>query len=111
MAVKTDPIESLRRVPIFSGLDKKELETLAKLVKEQQYAAGATIVKSGAGGHGFYILKGGPGSGGRGGAAGWPTGPRPVFRGNSLLGGGPKADPGGAGDGTGPPYLGSSGDK
>src|SRR2546421_6182182 len=50
MAVKTDPTESLRRVPIFGGLDKKELETLAKLVKEQQYGAGATIVKAGAAG-------------------------------------------------------------
>ena len=57
MAVKTDPTESLRRVPIFGGLDKKELETLAKLVKEQQYGAGATIVKAGAGGHGLYIIK------------------------------------------------------
>src|SRR2546428_5488069 len=59
MAVKTDPTESLRRVPIFSGLDKKELETLAKLVKEQQYGAGATIVKAGAGGHRLYNIKGG----------------------------------------------------
>src|SRR2546423_504344 len=31
MAVKTDPTESLRRVPIFGGLDKKELETVATM--------------------------------------------------------------------------------
>ena len=54
MAVKTDPTESLRRVPLFAGLDKKELEVLGKLIKEQLYRAGTTIVKSGAGGHGLY---------------------------------------------------------
>jgi hypothetical protein len=36
LAVKTDPTESLRRVPLFSGLDRKELELLAKLAKEQR---------------------------------------------------------------------------
>src|SRR3989442_15886963 len=57
MAVKTDPTESLRRVPLFAGLDRKELEMLGKLIKEQRYATGATIVKSGAGGHGLYIIR------------------------------------------------------
>jgi CRP-like cAMP-binding protein len=57
MAVKTDPTESLRKVPMFSGLDKKELDMLGKLIKEQSYGPGATIVKSGAGGHGLYIIK------------------------------------------------------
>jgi len=57
MAVKTDPTESLRRVPLFAGLDKKELDLVGKLIKEQSYPAGATIVKSGAGGHGLYIIK------------------------------------------------------
>lgn len=57
MAVKTDPTESLRRVPLFAGLDKRELESLARLVKEQRYDAGANIVKAGAGGHGLYIIK------------------------------------------------------
>ena len=57
MAVKTDPTESLRRVPLFAGLDHKELEMVSRLIKEQRYAAGATIVKAGAGGHGLYIIK------------------------------------------------------
>ena len=57
MAVKTDATESLRRVPLFAGLDRKELELLAKLAKEQRYESGATIVKSGAGGHGLYVIK------------------------------------------------------
>ena len=57
MAVKTDPTETLRQVPLFSSLDKKELSMLAKLVKEQRYEPGTTIVRSGAGGHGLYVIK------------------------------------------------------
>ena len=90
MAVKTDPTESLRRVPIFSGLDKKELETLAKLVKEQQYAAGATIVKSGAGGHGLYIIKEGRVSVVRDGQSVATMGPGQFFGEISVLDGGPR---------------------
>jgi CRP/FNR family transcriptional regulator, cyclic AMP receptor protein len=57
MAVKTDQVESLRQVPLFAGLDKKELGMLSRLVKEQSYAPGDTIVKAGAGGHGLYIIR------------------------------------------------------
>jgi len=57
MAVKTDPTESLRRVPLFAGLDRKELELLGKLIKEQRYEKGARIVKTGADGLGLYIIK------------------------------------------------------
>jgi CRP/FNR family cyclic AMP-dependent transcriptional regulator len=57
MAVKTDPVESLRQVPLFSGLDKRELGMVSKLIKEQTYAEGDTIVKAGAGGHGLYIIR------------------------------------------------------
>jgi CRP/FNR family transcriptional regulator, cyclic AMP receptor protein len=57
MAATTDTTESLRAVPLFSGLDRKELQMLGKLVKEQRYGAGEAIVKAGAGGHGLYIIK------------------------------------------------------
>lgn len=57
MAATTDTTESLRAVPLFSGLDRKELQMLGKLLKEQRYAAGEAIVKTGAGGHGLYIIK------------------------------------------------------
>src|SRR5438309_7353413 len=90
MAVKTDPTESLRRVPILSGLDKKELEMLAKLVKEQPYAAGATIVKAGAGGHGLYIIKEGRVSVVRDGQSIASLGPGQFFGEISVLDGGPR---------------------
>jgi CRP/FNR family transcriptional regulator, cyclic AMP receptor protein len=90
MAVKTDPTESLRRVPLFSGLDRKELELLAKLAKEQRYETGATIVKSGAGGHGLYIIKEGNVSVVRDGQKVASMGPGQFFGEISVLDGGPR---------------------
>jgi len=90
MAVKTDPTESLRRVPLFAGLDRKELELLAKLAKEQRYETGATIVQSGAGGHGLYIIKEGNVSVVRDGQKVASMGPGQFFGEISVLDGGPR---------------------
>ena len=90
MAVKTDPTESLRKVPIFSGLDKKELDMLGRLVKEQSYPAGTTIVQSGAGGHGLYIIKEGNVSIIQNGRTVATMGPGQFFGEISVLDGGPR---------------------
>jgi CRP/FNR family transcriptional regulator, cyclic AMP receptor protein len=90
MAVKTDPTESLRRVPLFAGLDRKELEVLSKLIKEQRYAAGSTIVKAGAGGHGLYIIREGNVSVVRDGKTVASMGPGQFFGEISVLDGGPR---------------------
>jgi CRP/FNR family transcriptional regulator, cyclic AMP receptor protein len=90
MAVKTDPTESLRRVPLFAGLDRKELEMLSKLVKEQHYSAGATIVKAGAGGHGLYVIKEGTIEVIRDGQKVATMGPGGFFGEISVLDGGPR---------------------
>ena len=90
MAVKTDPTESLRKVPMFSGLDKKELEMLARLVKEQSYPAGSTIVQSGASGHGLYIIKEGNVSIIQNGKTVATMGPGQFFGEISVLDGGPR---------------------
>ena len=90
MAVKTDPTESLRRVPLFAGLDRKELEVLSKLAKDQRYAAGATIVKAGAGGHGLYVIKEGNIAVIRDGQKVASMGPGQFFGEISVLDGGPR---------------------
>jgi CRP/FNR family cyclic AMP-dependent transcriptional regulator len=90
MAVKTDPTESLRRVPLFAGLDRKELDLLSKLIKEQRYSAGATIVKAGAGGHGLYIIKEGKIAVIRDGQRVASMGPGQFFGEISVLDGGPR---------------------
>jgi CRP/FNR family cyclic AMP-dependent transcriptional regulator len=90
MAVKTDPAETLRQVPLFSSLDKKELGMLAKLVKEQRYEPGTTIVQSGAGGHGLYIIKEGNVSIIQNGKTVATMGPGQFFGEISVLDGGPR---------------------
>ena len=90
MAVKTDPTESLRRVPLFAGMDKKELDLVARLLKEQPYSAGTTIVKSGSGGHGLYIIKEGRVTVVREGQAVATLGPGQFFGEISVLDGGPR---------------------
>jgi CRP/FNR family transcriptional regulator, cyclic AMP receptor protein len=90
MATKTDPTEALRKVPLFAGLDKKELELLARLVKEQPYNKGATIVKTGDAGHGLYIIKEGRVRVVRDGQSVATLGPGQFFGEISVLDGGPR---------------------
>jgi len=90
MAVKTDATESLRKVPLFAGLDRKELELLAKLAKEQSYEPGATIVKAGASGHGLYLIKQGNVSVVRDGQKVASFGPGQFFGEVAVLDGGPR---------------------
>jgi CRP/FNR family cyclic AMP-dependent transcriptional regulator len=90
MAVKTDPTESLRRVPLFAGLDRKELELLGKLIKEQRYDKGAAIVKTGADGLGLYIIKEGKVAVIRDGQRVAAMGPGQFFGEISVLDGGPR---------------------
>jgi CRP/FNR family transcriptional regulator, cyclic AMP receptor protein len=49
-------IEQLQRVPLFDGLDKKELQSLASSFKERSYKAGDTVASEGSGGVGFFVI-------------------------------------------------------
>jgi CRP-like cAMP-binding protein len=46
----------LQRVPLFHGLNKRQLERLAKRFVERKYPAGKAIVTQGHGGEGFFII-------------------------------------------------------
>jgi CRP/FNR family transcriptional regulator, cyclic AMP receptor protein len=48
--------ETIARVPLFSGLEKRDLERIADSFKERNYAAGDTIAGEGQGGAGFFII-------------------------------------------------------
>ncbi len=48
--------ETLKQVPLFAGLSKKELQTLAKSSQERTYQPGATIIRQGDTGVGLYII-------------------------------------------------------
>ena len=48
--------ESLRDVPLFSDLAKRDLKQLADSMKEHEFAAGAEVVAQGKGGVGFFVI-------------------------------------------------------
>jgi CRP/FNR family transcriptional regulator len=46
----------LKRVPLFSTLDNKELDLIARSMRERLFKAGDTITQEGAGGAGFFVV-------------------------------------------------------
>ncbi len=50
------PIEALQRVPLFSDLNKRELQDVARLFKERRFASGETVIKEGSGGAAFFVI-------------------------------------------------------
>jgi CRP/FNR family cyclic AMP-dependent transcriptional regulator len=50
------PEELIKQVPLFSGLDKGDLNGLASSMKERTFNEGDTIAKEGQSGIGFFII-------------------------------------------------------
>jgi CRP/FNR family transcriptional regulator, cyclic AMP receptor protein len=53
------PTDVLRRVPLFSHLNQRELGQIARLFKERRFAAGETVVQEGSGGAAFFLIESG----------------------------------------------------
>ncbi|MCL6512269.1 MAG: cyclic nucleotide-binding domain-containing protein [Anaerolineae bacterium] len=49
-------VKFLDSVPLFNGLNSRQLEHLARRFVERDYAAGQAIVTQGTGGEGFFIV-------------------------------------------------------
>lgn len=49
----------LKRVPIFSDLDGKELERIASSMKQRTFHAGDTVTAEGQSGVGFFVIEAG----------------------------------------------------
>jgi CRP-like cAMP-binding protein len=49
----------LKNVPLFAGLDDRELEQIAQTMRERKFAAGDTVTAEGAGGAGFFVVENG----------------------------------------------------
>ena len=52
-------IELLRRVPLFAGLDARDLRDIASTMKQRRFAAGDVIAQEGQGGVGFFVIEDG----------------------------------------------------
>ena len=53
------PIKVLQRVPLFSDLDRHELQQIARLFKERTFSEGETVIQEGSGGAAFYVIDSG----------------------------------------------------
>jgi CRP/FNR family cyclic AMP-dependent transcriptional regulator len=52
-------VDLLQRVPLFSDLDRKELERIAASMKERTFSAGDTVTAEGQTGVGFFVIESG----------------------------------------------------
>jgi CRP-like cAMP-binding protein len=50
------PVEVLRQVPLFSNLDEKDLDQLARQMHERRFPEGAEVTTEGATGAGFFVI-------------------------------------------------------
>ena len=53
------PVDVVRNVPLFSGLDRKEVAAIAALFKKRVFPKGETVIKEGSGGATFYLIESG----------------------------------------------------
>jgi CRP/FNR family cyclic AMP-dependent transcriptional regulator len=51
--------ELLKQVPLFSDLDKRELNEVADSMKRREFSAGQEIAREGESGVGFFVIKDG----------------------------------------------------
>jgi CRP-like cAMP-binding protein len=72
-------IETLKRVPLFAGLNDKELDEIASSMRERRFKAGDTVTQEGAGGVGFFVVEEGEADVTVGGASKGTVGPGDYF--------------------------------
>ncbi len=53
------PVELVERVPLFTGLDKRELKTLTASLRDRVFPAGTVVVQEGESGVGFFVIESG----------------------------------------------------
>jgi CRP/FNR family transcriptional regulator, cyclic AMP receptor protein len=77
-AVAASP-DMLKKVPLFAGLDNKELQQIASSMRERKFKAGDTVTQEGAGGVGFFVVEEGQADVSVGGQAKGSVGPGDYF--------------------------------
>jgi len=73
------PVDALRQVPLFEGLDEPELTRLADRFQERSFPEGATVVEEGATGTSFFVIGSGNASVSVGGELRTSLGPGDYF--------------------------------
>jgi CRP-like cAMP-binding protein len=78
-AVAGPSVDLLKKVPLFAGLDKKELDAIASSMRERRFKAGDTVTQEGAGGVGFFVVQEGQADVNVGGESKGSVGPGDYF--------------------------------
>ena len=78
-AVAGASIDMLKKVPLFAGLDNKELQEIARSMRERRFKAGDTVTQEGAGGVGFFVVEDGQADVNVGGESKGSVGPGDYF--------------------------------
>ena len=56
IAAMSAPIEALRNVPLFAGLDERDLEQLSRQLHERRFPEGSEVTVEGSTGAGFFVI-------------------------------------------------------
>jgi CRP/FNR family transcriptional regulator len=86
-----DTTESLSRVPLFSGVGKKELKRLAARMQERTFPEGHVIAEEGQSGVGFFLIEDGNATVSVGGETRRDLGPGDWFGEIALIDEGPRS--------------------
>ena len=89
-AVAGASVDLLKKVPLFAGLDKKELGAIASSMRERRFKAGDTVTQEGAGGVGFFVVEEGQADVNVGGEAKGSVGPGDYFGEIALINDSPR---------------------
>jgi CRP-like cAMP-binding protein len=58
-AVARASVDVLKHVPLFAGLDDRELQEISAQMRERRFSSGDTVTQEGAGGAGFFVVESG----------------------------------------------------
>lgn len=86
-----DPVAALQRVHLFGGMDRRQSEQIARLLKERHFAKGETVIMEGSGGAAFFLIDSGEATVTRKGVHLATLGPGDHFGEIALIDGGPRS--------------------
>jgi pyruvate phosphate dikinase-like enzyme/cyclic nucleotide-binding protein len=86
-----DPVTALQRADLFSGMDRRQAEQIARLLKQRHFAKGATVIMEGTGGAAFFIIDSGQATVSSKGVTLANLGPGDYFGEVALIDGGPRS--------------------